>query len=156
MIKLLFAALLVTTAAFHSSWAGSVAYKTCEGGSPVGVIHLVGVSDCSKSPCQVKRGSNYTISVNFTTTESTDQAFADVHGIVAGVPVEFPLPQKNACESGSLSCPLAAKHTYLYEATLPILQVYPTISVIVEWQLNDAQSAGNEIFCFEIPIKVVD
>merc|ERR1712002_222814 len=149
---------LATAAIIGLSAATPVPYKACQGGggSPMGVIHSVDVSDCAKSPCEVKRGSNYTVSVNFTIAESTDQAFADVHGIVAGVPVEFPLPQKNACESGSLSCPLQAKHGYLYTATLPILHAYPAISVIVEWALNDAQLGGNTIFCFEIPIRVVD
>ena len=73
---------------------------------------------------------------------------------IPGVPVEFPLPERNACESG-LSCPLAANQVYLYKATLPILGAYPDIEVIVEWALNDATSGGNNIFCFEIPIKVV-
>ena len=134
-----------------------VAYKDCSGVTPVGVINSLNISGCSSSPCKVKQGKNYTITVNFTTTESTSQLFADVHGIVAGVPVEFPLPQKDACEGGKsgINCPIKSGGNYTYVASLPILKAYPPISVIVEWSLNDAKSGGNIIFCFLTPITVI-
>ena len=147
---------LATVLLLANEAAGKVVYKSCKGPTPVGVINSVAISDCTVSPCKLQRGKNYTITVNFTSGESTDQAYADVHGILAGVPVEFPLPQKDACKSG-VACPVEKGASYVYVATLPILKAYPAVSVVVEWALNDAQKGGgNEIWCFETPVTVIN
>ena len=67
------------------SCKGQIVYKNCKNTSPVGKINSIGVSDCTKIPCQVHKGNNYTVTVNFTTSKQADNAFADVHGIVAGI-----------------------------------------------------------------------
>lgn len=52
----------------------------------------------------------------------------EVHGIIMGVEMPFPLPNPNACENSGLICPLKKDQKYAYKATLPVLKVYPTVS----------------------------
>uniref|UniRef100_H2YI48 NPC intracellular cholesterol transporter 2 n=1 Tax=Ciona savignyi TaxID=51511 RepID=H2YI48_CIOSA len=129
----------------------AVVFKDC--GSKVGKITGIAVSGCSDSPCNLVKGKNYTVNVTFTTMEATDSAYAYVYGILDGVSVPFPLPQPDGCMS-NLKCPLKSNQTYVYSATLPVLSLYPDVKLVVKWELQDAKSGGNDLFCFETPISV--
>lgn len=50
----------------------------------------------------------------------------DVHGIIMGVPMPFPLENPNACSNG-LTCPLEKDKTTHYTASLPVLKSYPKV-----------------------------
>ena len=133
----------------------AVKYKDC--GSQVGEIEKVEVFPCTAFPCQLHKGQSYTVNVTFTISETTDQSFAKVYGIVSGVQVPFPLKYPDACagESG-LTCPLQSGSSLVYTASLPVLSVYPAIKVLVKWELNDKSSSGNMIFCMETLVQIVD
>ena len=60
--------------------------------------------------------------------EKVEKLAAVVHGIVAGIPVPFPLPNPNACKDSGLQCPLVSGKAVNYVATLPILHEYPAVS----------------------------
>lgn len=51
-----------------------------------------------------------------------------VHGVVAGVPVPFPIPQPDGCKSG-IQCPIEQQKTYSYVNQLPVKNEYPAVSV---------------------------
>ena len=53
---------------------------------------------------------------------------AEVHGIIQGVPVPFPLHDPDACHLSGLTCPLEPGNNYHYTATLPVLGSYPKVS----------------------------
>jgi len=53
---------------------------------------------------------------------------AEVHGIIQGVPVPFPLHDPDACHLSGLTCPLKPGNNYHYTATLPVLKSYPKVS----------------------------
>uniref|UniRef100_F6TKD8 NPC intracellular cholesterol transporter 2 n=1 Tax=Ciona intestinalis TaxID=7719 RepID=F6TKD8_CIOIN len=144
----LFAALLVLGEC-------AITYKDC--GSVAGKITGITVSNCTTSPCQLKKGGNYTVNVTFATKEASDNAFAYVKGILDGIAVPFPLPNPDACmdPNSQIKCPLKNNQTYLYSATLPVSKEYPDVKVVVKWELQDAKTNGNDLFCFETPIVVV-
>ncbi|CAK8692115.1 unnamed protein product [Clavelina lepadiformis] len=129
-----------------------ITVKDC--GSKVGKINKVSVPNCTKSPCSLHQGQNYTVNVTFTTKEASDKIFAKVYGIVDSIRVPFFLNQPNACIASGLKCPLKLG-TYTYSSTLAILKGYPAIKVDVQWELFDAKEKGNMIFCFETPIQIV-
>lgn len=108
-----------------------------------------------KTGCQLHRGKNYTVIVNFQMSETTDEANAKAYGILDGVAVPYPLPHPDACAGGvnGLTCPLQEGKKLSYHATLPILKEFPSVKVIVKWELMDADK--NTIWCFETPISVV-
>lgn len=53
---------------------------------------------------------------------------AVVHGVLAGVPVPFPIPQSDGCKSG-IQCPIQPQKTYSYVNQLPVKTEYPAVSV---------------------------
>lgn len=51
-----------------------------------------------------------------------------VHGVMAGVPIPFPLENPDACHNTGLTCPLpVGDHTYQY--ALFVKPVYPKVSL---------------------------
>ena len=143
---------LCLAAVVYFSSAQSI-FKACE--SKIGTVKNVVIPGCSQTPCTVKKGKSYTINVTFTANKASDQAWSIVHGIVAGVPVPYAIPNPNGCVNSGLLCPLRAGQTYKYSATLPILSIYPDIKVVVKWELADTKGGGEDLFCFETLIQVV-
>ena len=66
----------------------------------------------------------------FSLGEKVEKLTAIVHGIIAGIPIPFPLPNPDACKDSGLQCPLASGKSASYVATLPILSEYPAVSVM--------------------------
>lgn len=52
---------------------------------------------------------------------------AVVHGIIAGVPVPFPIPMEDGCKSG-IQCPIQKQQSYHYVNALPVKSEYPSVS----------------------------
>ncbi|KAG8448933.1 hypothetical protein GDO86_015848 [Hymenochirus boettgeri] len=126
-------------------------YKDC--GSDHGKIIQVDVSPCPKQPCPLVRGGTYTVNATFISSVDTTKTTAVVHGILGGVPIPFSIPEPDGCKSG-ISCPLKTGQTYSYLTKLPIKTIYPCISLVVEWKLEDDENKN--IFCWHIPVKISD
>ncbi|KAI8482755.1 PREDICTED: epididymal secretory protein E1-like [Branchiostoma belcheri] len=131
--------------------AESVKYLDC--GSSVGKIAEVDVTPCPAEPCELIKGGNTSIAVKFTSNEVVNNATSVVHGILAGVPVPFPLSNPDGCKDSGLECPLKSSTTYTYTTILPVKPVYPQLKLVVKWELKDEKK--NDIFCFEVPVKIV-
>ncbi|MGH0160828.1 UNVERIFIED_CONTAM: hypothetical protein FKN15_039924 [Acipenser sinensis] len=56
---------------------------------------------------------------------------AIVHGVIAGVPIPFPIPNEDGCKSG-IQCPIQQQKTYSYVNQLPVKTEYPSLIVAVE------------------------
>jgi len=149
----MYKSLVITVILFAAVSAVDVKFKDC--GSQVGVIESISVEPCTKSPCRLPRGRNYTIGINFKSAENTPVVQAKVYGIVLGIKVPFPLPQPDGCLDSGVECPVQAGREYRYQATLPVLTSYPAVKCVVEWQLVDHKSAGNKLACAEFPIILV-
>lgn len=52
---------------------------------------------------------------------------AVVHGVIAGVPVPFPIPIEDGCKSG-IQCPIQKQQMYHYLNSLPVKSEYPAVS----------------------------
>nr|XP_042108709.1 NPC intracellular cholesterol transporter 2 isoform X1 [Ovis aries]XP_042108710.1 NPC intracellular cholesterol transporter 2 isoform X1 [Ovis aries] len=121
------------------------------GGSGVGVIKEVNVSPCPTQPCKLHKGQSYSVNVTFTSNTQSQSSKAVVHGIVMGIPVPFPIPESDGCKSG-IRCPIEKDKTYNYVNKLPVKSEYPSIKVVVEWELTDDKN--QRFFCWQIPIEV--
>ncbi|XP_006865670.1 PREDICTED: epididymal secretory protein E1 [Chrysochloris asiatica] len=139
--------LLVLSAA---SLAERVKFQDC--GSVVGVVQEVNVSPCPTQPCQLVRGQSYSVNVTFTSNTYSKNSTALVHGIVMGLPVPFPIPVPDGCKSG-ISCPIQKDKSYNYLNKLPVKNEYPTIKLLVKWELRDDKDQC--LFCWEIPLQIV-
>ncbi|XP_063295655.1 NPC intracellular cholesterol transporter 2 [Pelobates fuscus] len=131
--------------------AEPLVFKDC--GCTEGTIITVDVSPCQMQPCHLVKGQTYTVNATFTSKEDSDSCTAVVHGILGIVPVPFPIPQPDGCKSG-ISCPIKSGQTYSYVTKMPISTKYPSLEVVVQWQLKD--SSGKDLFCWAIPVKITD
>ena len=52
---------------------------------------------------------------------------AIVHGVIAGVPIPFPIPIQDGCKSG-IACPIQKEANYHYVNDLPVKAEYPSVS----------------------------
>ncbi|PAA63663.1 hypothetical protein BOX15_Mlig025232g2 [Macrostomum lignano] len=147
-LTLLFAAL---ACAFAAVLADPVKFKDC--GSKVGKINSVDINPCPKLPCELKRGTKVGVTVDFTSSESATAVKSVVHGVISGIAVPFPLPDPNACNAMSPKCPLSNGASYKYTNALEVQQAYPTLALVVRWELTD--SNNNDLVCFEVPARVV-
>lgn len=61
---------------------------------------------------------------------------AAVHGIIAGIPILFPIPNADGCKNSNLVCPLKSGQTYLYQDSIPVATSYPSVSIPIfyAWQ----------------------
>ncbi|KAM4690837.1 NPC intracellular cholesterol transporter 2 [Rhinophrynus dorsalis] len=126
-------------------------YKDC--GCEEGKLLKVDVSPCPKQPCPLVKGNSYTVNVTFTSNVDSDSATALVYGILAHVPVPFPISEPDGCKSG-IACPIKSGQTYTYLTKLPIKQEYPCMKLIVRWKLHDSNSKN--LFCWDIPVEITD
>lgn len=117
----------------------------------MGVIKEVNVSPCPTQPCQLHKGQSYSVNVTFTSSTQSQNSTASVHGILAGVPIYFPIPQPDGCKSG-ISCPIQKDKVYSYLNKLPVKSEYPSIKLVVEWTLKDDKK--DDLFCWEIPVEI--
>ncbi|XP_029410285.1 NPC intracellular cholesterol transporter 2 isoform X2 [Nannospalax galili] len=108
--------------------AEPVFFKDC--GSMVGVIKEVNVSPCSTQPCALHKGQSYSVNVTFTSSTQSENSTAQVHGILAGVPVFFPIPEPDGCKCG-INCPIQKDKTYSYLNKLPVKNEYPSVETAV-------------------------
>ncbi|VDP77977.1 unnamed protein product [Echinostoma caproni] len=133
-------------------------------GSKLAEIVDVTVTPCDTLPCPLYRGENATITVQFKPREFAchsghhdqriDTGKAVVHGLVAGIPVPFPIEKDDMCSFTQPSCPLAANNLATYTYQLPVLQAYPKMRVTVKWELQDASK--KDIICANIPVQIED
>ncbi|KAI5767773.1 unnamed protein product [Gulo gulo] len=132
-----------------SALAEPVHFKDC--GSGVGVIKELNVNPCPTQPCKLHKGQSYSVNVTFTSNILSQSSKAVVHGIVLGVPVPFPIPEADGCKSG-INCPIQKDKTYSYLNKLPVKNEYPSIKLVVQWELLGDK--GQHLFCWEIPVQI--
>uniref|UniRef100_A0A3B4YV87 NPC intracellular cholesterol transporter 2 n=1 Tax=Seriola lalandi dorsalis TaxID=1841481 RepID=A0A3B4YV87_SERLL len=130
--------------------AAPVKYKDC--GSTSGKVAVVDVSPCNTQPCQLHKGQSYSVNVTFNSGVESQTSKAVVHGIIAGVPVPFPIPIEDGCKSG-IQCPIKKQQSYHYLNSLPVKSEYPAIKLVVEWELRDDNK--QDLFCIRFPVQIV-
>ncbi|KAM7323452.1 NPC intracellular cholesterol transporter 2 [Alexandromys fortis] len=147
MLRLPCTILLLALAA--TTRAEPLHFKDC--GSKVGVIKEVNVSPCPTQPCELHKGQSYSVNVTFTSGTQSENSSATVYGILAGLPVFFPIPEADGCKSG-INCPIQKDKTYSYLNKLPVKTDYPSIKLVVKWELQDDKKQN--LFCWEIPVEI--
>ncbi|KAM9146934.1 NPC intracellular cholesterol transporter 2 [Pangshura tecta] len=135
---------------------GSVAraepLKFVDCGSKDGSIIEVNVSPCPTQPCQLQKGTSYSVNVTFSSKIDSQGSKAKVFGEILHVDVPFPIPEPDGCKSG-IQCPIERGHSYSYLNKLPVKSEYPSIKLIVQWELVDDQ--GQMLFCWKIPVQII-
>ncbi|XP_048734441.1 NPC intracellular cholesterol transporter 2-like [Ostrea edulis] len=121
-------------------------FKDC--GSVTGTIDQVEITPCPAEPCQVKKGDNATMKVEFTAKVDSTKYTSVLHGIIGGVPVPFPL------QNGLVSGPISTNTKITYSNFLMVLPSYPKISLVAKLEIRDDND--KDLVCFAWPIQIVD
>uniref|UniRef100_UPI00398F2C48 NPC intracellular cholesterol transporter 2-like n=1 Tax=Pristiophorus japonicus TaxID=55135 RepID=UPI00398F2C48 len=129
--------------------AQPVKFKDC--GSKTGQINTVDITSCPSLPCVLHRGQTYGVNVTFTSSTSSQTSKAVVHGILSGIAIPFSIPNADGCKSG-IQCPIQNNQKYNYINSLPIKREYPSVKLVVQWELKDDNS--DDIFCWVIPVEI--
>ncbi|KAI4879090.1 hypothetical protein NFI96_014428 [Prochilodus magdalenae] len=130
--------------------AEQVKFVDC--GSVVGKVSEVDIVPCPSQPCQLKKGQSYSVNVTFTSVVDSQTSKAVVHGVIAGVPVPFPIPNDDGCKCG-IQCPIQKTKMYSYVTELPVKAEYPSMKLVVEWELHD--DSNQDLFCIKFPVQIV-
>ncbi|XP_026155075.1 NPC intracellular cholesterol transporter 2 [Mastacembelus armatus] len=130
--------------------ADPVKYVDC--GSVTGKVEVVDINPCQSQPCQLHKGQDYSVNVTFSSVVESQTSKAVVHGIIAGVPVPFHISKDDGCQSG-IKCPIQKQQFYHYLNALPVKSEYPSIKLVVKWELKDDNA--KDLFCIMFPVEIV-
>ncbi|KAK3732977.1 hypothetical protein RRG08_002585 [Elysia crispata] len=144
-LKFLIPALLASAA------SEMINYKDCPNGDN-GHATAVRISPCPSQPCSFNHGQTVNVEIDFTPRNDSDTLESKVYGILAGIPVSYPLPNADACKDSAITCPISKGQVLTYKSSFDVLQSYPKINVVVMWQLNAGKS--NQA-CFTFPMAIV-
>lgn len=128
----------------------TIFFPLLSSGSSSGKVIIVDITPCPSLPCQLHKGQSYSVNVTFNSGEwsllirnvfsllssflffsvavQSKTSKAVVHGVIAGVPVPFPIPIEDGCKSG-IQCPIQKQQSYHYVNGLPVKAGYPAVSV---------------------------
>ncbi|BHF69908.1 Phosphatidylglycerol/phosphatidylinositol transfer protein [Sparganum proliferum] len=121
-------------------------------GSKSGTFSAVDVTPCDSNPCTLYKGSYANLTITFKADHAVKSGKASVHGIIAGVPIPFPIPDNDLCKFASPSCPLDAGTTHTYMYSLEVKKTYPSISLHIRWELKEDD--GDFHICVQFPAKL--
>ncbi|KAK3792340.1 hypothetical protein RRG08_046649 [Elysia crispata] len=127
--------------------AKKIPIKDC--GSKKATIDSIDISPCTSIPCPFKKGTSVNVTIDFMSKTTFDSAKSSVHGIIAGIPVPFPMKDSNACHF--MECPVKKGEKRSYTNSVEVLKVYPEITVLVKWEIV----SDGDVICFTVPVKIV-
>ncbi|KFB38302.1 AGAP002851-PA-like protein [Anopheles sinensis] len=151
-MKLLLGVLIISIAALAQ--ADVVEVQKCTAGP---LPSSVDVAGCKATPCDLPKGQDASVLVDFTATQQLTSLKPQVRASLPGgltVPFVLPVDRQNACDwlvGGQ--CPVSRDEDVTYELRLPVLASYPSLSLTVELQLLD--QSGAVVVCFQVPANVV-
>ncbi|CAC5376113.1 NPC2 [Mytilus coruscus] len=149
-------------------------YRLCQPSashSKTGVLESINV-DCAglsvTHDCNLKRGTNVSMSATFTSNVNTSKVTTVVHGILGGVAefflhllskdgeegVRFNGVTEDACISNVNHCDITKGEIIQYTNELPVDIHYPLLRLTVKWEIRDDQN--NDLVCIRIPVEIVD
>ncbi|CAF1172731.1 unnamed protein product [Rotaria sordida] len=125
-------------------------YRVCQ--SELGTIKTFDVTGCTTAPCKFVKGNTYTMSITFQSKASSITAKVSIHGIIAGVPIPFPLPDPDGCKLG-IKCPVNEGDINTASLSLPVLPSYPSMSLYVKIEII-GDNKNQDYACLKFPATI--
>ncbi|XP_050082025.1 NPC intracellular cholesterol transporter 2-like [Anopheles aquasalis] len=127
--------------------------RACTNGRPQ-PTH-VNVHGCTAAPCNLVRGEDVIADIDFTTNRAVTSMTTIATATALGVVTNYPLGTNGiTCNflQGS-SCPLSVNEDVTYQLRMPILSIYPLVSLSIEIDVVD--QANESVTCFVVDAQVV-
>uniref|UniRef100_A0A182IQW1 ML domain-containing protein n=1 Tax=Anopheles atroparvus TaxID=41427 RepID=A0A182IQW1_ANOAO len=148
-----FAALFVAVLAF-GSLTEALETRPCANGAPHPA--RVAISGCTQMPCELLRGSDVSMELEFQAPFAAQSLRYTVVATALGItaPYELPPDRANACDwlTGS-SCPISQGEDITSTLEMPVLPIYPLVSLVIQVGVVDEQNRN--FACFAIDARVV-
>ncbi|VDM30866.1 unnamed protein product [Hydatigera taeniaeformis] len=110
------------------------------------------ITPCGANPCVLVKGRNTSISLKFMTTDLVKGGRIVVHGIIAGVPIPFGLPDNNLCHFIQPGCSIQPNSAEQMDYSLYVKESYPSIQLTIKWEL--VNEVGVDLICIKFPAKL--
>uniref|UniRef100_T1DFE1 Putative ml domain protein n=2 Tax=Anopheles aquasalis TaxID=42839 RepID=T1DFE1_ANOAQ len=114
------------------------------------------IEGCTAPPCDLIRGQNVIAYIDFTTDRAVAEMTTVPTATALGVTAPYPLPGNFAdtCQwLEGTSCPLSPNEDVTYRLTIPVLSIYPLVSLSIEIDIIDENGAS--VTCFVVDAQVV-
>jgi len=135
---------------FVSICCGTPNFKNCDPKNQN--VQSVTVNGVTAVPAVLKKGTDALLTVVFTSKVASKTSTSVCHGVIAGIPVPFPLKNTNGCTEMQPACPIQSGDSYTYSTKLSVLKNYPSLRLVVKWE--EKGDAGEDIFCIMIPAVI--
>ncbi|XP_012533990.1 NPC intracellular cholesterol transporter 2 [Monomorium pharaonis] len=113
------------------------------------------VEGCDSSPCKLYRGTDLNAQWDFVANADAESLKPRVKVTFAGITIEYPYPEQDACKSlTNGECPLSEGDEATYNLKMPISELYPSLSMTIEFGLIDEND--NAQVCFLVDGQVTD
>ncbi len=150
------AVLILAIVAFFSFVAdANLTVNKCQKKSAADIQSLT-ITGCTSYPCILKKGSDAAIEMKFTLKRRVNDIGLKIAGRLNGREIPFSVDDSNHCkntiEGMTGSCNLLKGETYSYKYSLPILNEYPSLMVIVKFEIVDKR--GLPVTCFTFPARI--
>ena len=163
------ALVVVSLCSLHPLVQSATPYKDC--GSELGTVQLFEVTGCTTAPCKFSKGNTYSMNLTFLAKATSKSASVSIHGkrrstpsllspltcsssigVIAGVPVPFPIPESNACKL-NVKCPVNANDANIAQLSLAVLPSYPSISLYAKIEIK-ADDQSQDYVCLQFPATI--
>ncbi|XP_039453050.1 NPC intracellular cholesterol transporter 2-like [Culex pipiens pallens] len=128
--------------------------RACSDDRPV--PREVRVQNCPSTPCELVRGSDANMEMDFTAPFNAATLQTRIVATALGVtaPFELPADRARACDwlIGS-QCPISEQEDVTYNLQMPVLRIYPRVSLVLEVSLVDEEERTHA--CFVLDARVV-
>ena len=161
MIKIsnLICVLVLALCYVSMSQAAELKVFPCKGMKSMGAIKKLEIPGCENYPCVLKRGSNSSINVQFNSKSRINDLKLKITGMRNNKEVPFMTLDGDHCQNTiqelvkekSDKCLIKRNQVYNYSYALPVKAEYPTVSVVVKFNL---MFGSKPVFCFTFPAKI--
>ncbi|XP_052863621.1 NPC intracellular cholesterol transporter 2-like [Anopheles cruzii] len=132
---------------------GSI-HRVCTGARPQPFD--VSIDGCTAPPCNLVRGQDVIAYISFTADRAVFNMTTIPTATALGITAPYPLPAEFAATCNWLegsSCPLSPNEDVTYRLTIPVLSIYPLVSLVIEIDIVDQDS--QTVACFLVDAQVV-
>ncbi|XP_066245768.1 NPC intracellular cholesterol transporter 2-like [Euwallacea similis] len=135
----------------------------CSGVNTTNLEQEITVENCSKPPCRLKKNTKMNMLFKFQPEYPFTQLIQVVNAKIAGVSLPFVgVDGADACdkiyeedEKTKNNCHFRKGKTYVFKDSINVLQIYPSVKLVVHWSLTDPQT-GRHAVCFELPARITN
>ncbi|XP_052890896.1 uncharacterized protein LOC128299083 [Anopheles moucheti] len=148
-----FAVLLVALVA-SGSLTEALTTHPCSNGRPH--ARNVQISGCTAMPCNLVRGSDVSMVVDWTAPHPAQTLSYRVVATALGITAPYELPPDRAAACNWLTgsaCPISQGEDIVSTLSMPVLPIYPLVSLRIEVSILDEATRTHA--CFEVEARVV-